>query len=331
MADLRIKDLVVEYASGQETVRPINGLSLDVSEGSLAILLGPSGCGKTTLLSCLGGILDPTAGRIEFGDIDVTALDERALSEYRRNTVGIVFQAFNLVPSLTAMENVLVPLRAARWSRRKAHKRATDLLDRVGLAERMHHRPGDLSGGQQQRVAVARAIALDPPLLIADEPTAHLDYIQVEEVLRLIRELASGERVVVVATHDTRMLPLADRVVELVPHMSMSAHDPVTLELAAGETLFDQGTMGDSIYVVSAGEVELVRELADGGEETLKIAGPGDYFGEFGPLFALPRAATARARTSATLTGYTVAQFRELLGASGSRDIIEHKSLHSSG
>jgi putative ABC transport system ATP-binding protein len=113
--------------------------------------------------------------------------------------------------------------------------------------------------------------------------------------------------------------------------MSTSAHDPVTLELAAGETLFDQGTMGDSIYVVSAGEVELVRELADGGEETLKIAGPGDYFGEFGPLFALPRAATARARTSAPLTGYTVAQFRELLGASGSRDIIEHKSLHSSG
>ena len=115
MADLRIKDLVVEYASRQETVRPINGLSLDVSEGSLAILLGPSGCGKTTLLSCLGGILDPTAGRIEFGDIDVTALDQRALSEYRRNTVGIVFQAFNLVPSLTAMENVMVPLRAARW------------------------------------------------------------------------------------------------------------------------------------------------------------------------------------------------------------------------
>ena len=280
MGDLRIKDLVVEYASGQESVRPINGLNLDVSAGSLAILLGPSGCGKTTLLSCLGGILRPSAGRIEFGDIDITKLDASALSDYRRNTVGIVFQAFNLVPSLTAIENV---------------------------------------------------IALDPPLLIADEPTARLDYIQVEEVLRLIRELASGERVVVVATHDTRMLPLADRVVELVPHLSASDHEPQTLTLAAGETLFEQGTMGDSIYVVSSGEVELVRELATGDEEVATTASAGEYFGEMGPLFALPRSATARARTDSTIVSYTVQGFRELMGAGGSRDIIEHKGIRTTG
>ena len=259
MADLRIKDLVVEYSGSQETVRPIDGLSLDVPAGSLAILLGPSGCGKTTLLSCLGGILRPTAGRIEFGDIDLSALDTNALSDYRRNTVGIVFQAFNLVPSLTALENVMVPLRAARVPRPQARERAEELLARVGLKHRMSHRPGDLSGGQQQRVAVARAIALDPPLLIADEPTAHLDYIQVEEVLTLIRDLAAGERVVVVATHDTRMLPLADRVVELVPHTDADEHEPETVILKAGETLFEQGTMGNSIYVVSSGEIELIR------------------------------------------------------------------------
>ena len=328
MADLRIRDLVVEYASGQESVRPINQLSLDVPAGSLAILLGPSGCGKTTLLSCLGGILKPTAGKIEFGNIDVTDLDSRELSEYRRNTVGIVFQAFNLVPSLTAMENVLVPLRAARMPKRQAHQRAEELLDRVGLAHRMSYRPGDLSGGQQQRVAVARAIALDPPLLIADEPTAHLDYIQVEEVLTLIRELASGERVVVVATHDTRMLPLADSVVELVPHLDATDHEPETVTLKAGETLFEQGTMGDSIYLVAKGEIELVRELVGGGETVLKTAGSGDYFGEMGPLFALPRSATARARTDAEVVGYTVQSFRELLGSLGSRDLIEHRALH---
>jgi len=330
MSDLRIKDLVVEYASGQDTVRPIDGLSLDVAEGSLAILLGPSGCGKTTLLSCLGGILKPTKGKIEFGDIDLTALNAQDLSTYRRNTVGIVFRAFNLVPSLTALENVMVPLRAAKISREESRERAEALLARVGLAARMHHRPGDMSGGQQQRVAVARAIALDPPLLIADEPTAHLDYIQVEEVLRLIRELASGERVVVVATHDTRMLPLADRVVELVPNMAHDEHEPETIELAAGEVLFEQGTMGDSIYIVSHGEIELVRELDTGAEELLKTAVPGDYFGEMGPLFALPRSATARAGTDATVVGYTVQAFRGMLGAGGSRDIIEHKSLNSS-
>lgn len=327
MADLRIKDLVMEYSSGQDKVRPIDGLNLDIAEGSLAILLGPSGCGKTTLLSCLGGILKPTAGRIEFGDLDLTTLDAKELSEYRRNTVGIVFQAFNLVPSLNAIENVMVPMRAAGISRAESRERAAELLTRVGLAQRMTHRPGDMSGGQQQRVAVARAIALDPPLLIADEPTAHLDYIQVEEVLRLIRELASGERVVVVATHDTRMLPLADRVVELVPHMSATEHEPQTIELAAGEVLFEQGTMGDSIYIVAEGEIDLVRELPSGGEELVKVAGAGDYFGEMGPLFALPRSASARARTDATVISYTVQAFRERLGATGSRDLIEHKAL----
>jgi putative ABC transport system ATP-binding protein len=331
MADLRIKDLVVEYAKGEYQVRPIDRLSLDVGAGSLAILLGPSGCGKTTLLSCLGGILSPSAGRIEFGDIDLTRLDERELSHYRRNTVGIVFQAFNLVSSLTALENVMIPLRAARVPRREARKRAEELLDRVGLAQRMGHRPGDLSGGQQQRVAVARAIALDPPLILADEPTAHLDYIQVEEVLRLIRELASGERVVVVATHDTRMLPLADRVVELMPHIAYTEHEPDTVELQAGETLFEQGTMGDCIYVVSEGELEIVRELASGGEEVLKVAGPGDYFGEMGPVFGLPRSATVRALTVATVIGYTVQAFREKLGAKGSREIVEHRPLSGDG
>ena len=153
----------------------------------------------------------------------------------------------------------------------------------------MSHRPGDLSGGQQQRVAVARAIALDPPLVLADEPTAHLDFIQVEEVLRLIRELASGDRMVVVATHDSRILPLADRVVELVPDFASTDRPPDTVRLEAGEVLFEQGTMGELIYVVSEGELEIVRELASGGEELLKVVTSGDYFGEIGPVFHLPR------------------------------------------
>src|SRR3954467_1641779 len=132
MGDLSIQDLVVEYSSGGYAVRPIDNFNLDVAAGSLVILMGPSGCGKTTLLSCLGGILKPTGGAIKFGDVDVTALDARGLSTYRRETVGIVFQAFNLVPSLTALENVMVPLLASGLSRRAAFKKAEQLLSRVG-------------------------------------------------------------------------------------------------------------------------------------------------------------------------------------------------------
>ncbi|WP_016719611.1 ATP-binding cassette domain-containing protein, partial [Mycobacterium tuberculosis] len=267
MGGLTISDLVVEYSSGGYAVRPIDGLSLDVAPGSLVILLGPSGCGKTTLLSCLGGILRPKSGSIKFDDVDITTLEGAALAKYRRDKVGIVFQAFNLVSSLTALENVMVPLRAAGVSRAAARKRAEDLLIRVNLGERMKHRPGDMSGGQQQRVAVARAIALDPQLILADEPTAHLDFIQVEEVLRLIRSLAQGDRVVVVATHDSRMLPLADRVLELMPAQVSPNQPPETVHVKAGEVLFEQSTLGDLIYVVSEGEFEIVRELADGGEE----------------------------------------------------------------
>jgi putative ABC transport system ATP-binding protein len=330
VGDLSIQDLVVEYSSGGYAVRPINGLNLDVPAGSLVILLGPSGCGKTTLLSCLGGILRPKSGSITFDGLDITKLEGRALAQYRRNKVGIVFQAFNLVPSLTALENVMVPLRAAGNSRSDSRRRAEELLTQVNLAERMKHRPGGMSGGQQQRVAVARAIALDPLLILADEPTAHLDFIQVEEVLRLIRSLAQGDRVVVVATHDSRMLPLADRVVELTPASNRTAsvnRPPETVLLKAGEVLFEQSTMGELIYLVADGELDILRELADGGEELVKVAKPGEYFGEIGVLFHMPRSATVRARTNAKVIGYTSQAFRERLGVSGVVDLIDHPEL----
>jgi putative ABC transport system ATP-binding protein len=310
MGDLAIRDLTIEYSSGGYAVRPIERLNLEATAGSLVLLLGPSGCGKTSLLSCLGGILRPKSGIIRFGDTEVTGLRGDALTQYRRQTVGIVFQAFNLVPSLTARDNVMVPLRAAGHSRAASRARADELLDRVGLHERAHHRPGDLSGGQQQRVAVARALALDPPLLIADEPTAHLDYVQVEEVLRVLRELASGDRVVVVATHDHRLLPLADQVVELVPSVAMSTRAPEKLDVRAGEVIFSQGSWGELIYVIERGEIEIVGERTDGGVDVHAVVTAGEYFGEFGPLFGMPRSATARARTDATLVGYSTRDFR---------------------
>jgi putative ABC transport system ATP-binding protein len=327
MVGLRTQNLVVEYASGGNAIRPIDDLNLELDAGSLTILLGPSGCGKTTLLSCLGGLLTPTSGQITVGDVDVTSLNRRAMSQYRRHKVGIVFQAFNLVPSLTALENVLVPLRAAGVSRRAARERAEELLTRVGLQDRMTHRPGDLSGGQQQRVAVARAIALDPPLILADEPTAHLDYLQVEEMLRLIRSLATGDRMVVVATHDPRLLPLADRVIEMVPTTTLVNRAHETIQLKAGTVLFDQGALADLIYTVSEGELEMVRQQPGGGHEVLRVAKAGDYFGEVGPLFGLPRSATVRARTDAAVIGYSVPAFRQRLGAAAGPGLNEEREL----
>ena len=323
MNGVRIDNLVVEYPSGANAIRPIDGLDLELEAGSLTVLLGPSGCGKTTLLSCLGGLLTPTSGRITVGDVDVTALSRRAMTHYRRHDVGIVFQAFNLVPSLTALENVLVPLRAAGVSRTAARERAEELLTRVGLQDRMNHRPGDLSGGQQQRVAVARAIALDAPLILADEPTAHLDYLQVEEMLRLIRELASGDRMVVVATHDSRLLPLADRVVELAPKTTLVNREHETIQLSAGSVLFNEGALADLIYLVTEGELEIFRHRAGGGQEVLRVAKAGDHFGEIGPLFGLPRSATVRARSNSAVIGYSVPAFRQHLGAAVARGPVE--------
>ncbi|HEX2274095.1 MAG TPA: ATP-binding cassette domain-containing protein [Acidimicrobiales bacterium] len=215
MPDLAVDGLTVEYLTGGETTRPLHAFDMRAAAGSVSILRGPSGSGKTTLLSCLAALLSPAAGTIAFGDIVVSTLAGKERTAYRRHTVGIVFQAFNLVPSLTATENVMVPLLADGVRRSDAARRAAAVLDRVGLADRAGHRPGELSGGQQQRVAIARAVVHDPPLLLADEPTAHLDQAHVEGVLALLAGLVDAERVVVVATHDDRLLSLGSQVVDL--------------------------------------------------------------------------------------------------------------------
>lgn len=322
MSDLAIRDVTIEYSSGDYTTRPIDGLDLDLTSGQLVLLLGASGCGKTTLLSVLASILKPTSGRVSFGDTEVTSLADDALVSYRRSTVGIVFQAFNLIPSLSALENVAAPLLAAGIRFGRARARAQELLERVGLGDRMHHRPGDLSGGQQQRVAIARALAHDPPLLLADEPTAHLDHIQVEGVLRLLRDLARPGRLVVVATHDDRLLPLADRVVQLSPQATRSPRPPEHLVLRRGDVVYEQDHHGDLIYLVWQGEVELVRRRSDGTEDIIDRVGQGAYFGELSPIFGLPRSSTARAAADAVVTGYTPEDFRKQVGSPDMNDII---------
>jgi putative ABC transport system ATP-binding protein len=310
MTTLAVHDLTVEYVTGGYRMRPLEDLAFSAEDGQLVVLLGPSGCGKTTLLSCLAGLLTPTAGSIRVDDVEVTGLRGAQRSEYRRNTVGVVFQSFNLIPSLTALGNVMVPLRLAGNGRSAARERARQLLEQVDLTDRADHRPGQLSGGQQQRVAIARALAQDPPLVIADEPTAHLDSLQVEGILRLIRDIASAGRLVVVATHDHRITQLADQVVELVRHRAEPPAEPVTVHLDAGELVFGQGDRSDLVYVVRAGGVRIFRERADGTEEHLTDIGAGGYFGELGPLLDLPRSASARATSPTELVGLGAQQFR---------------------
>jgi putative ABC transport system ATP-binding protein len=309
--DITVRDLSIEYSSGGYAVRPIDKLDLDLRSSDLVLLLGASGSGKTTLLSAFASLLTPASGTIRVGDINVTSLHGKERVGYRRDAVGIVFQAFNLVPSLSARENVMVPLRGAGRSRSAARRRADELLAMVNLSERARHRPGDLSGGEQQRVAIARALALDPPLVLADEPTAHLDYVQVDSVLHILRELAVPGRAVIVATHDERLLPLADRVVELTPRAAPTARPPERVSLEPGRVLFRQGEPGDLVYVVESGTIEIVRERADGTEELLDVVKPPGYFGELAPMFGLRRSATARTgREPTVVTGMTVRDFR---------------------
>jgi len=315
MSGLSIKALNVTYGRGDCAVTPIDGLDLDVAAGTLAVLLGPSGCGKTTLLSCLSGIQQPSGGMIRFDDVEVTGLHGAELDAYRRHTVGIVFQAFNLVPSLDATENVMVPLRTAGVKRAEAKKRARALLDEVGLGDRVRHRPSNLSGGQQQRVAIACALAMDPPLIVADEPTASLDHTQVETVLRILRSLTARGHTVIVSTHDNRLIPLADQLLEMQPHVHPTAGGPrVDEHYCAGDVIFEQESVGDRIYDIVEGTVEIVRRGPDGTETRLACLSAGNQFGEMAPLFDLPRSASARATSRVRVLAYTVDAFRARYG-----------------
>ena len=306
-----VKDLSIEYSSAGYALRPLDHFNLRADSGQLVVVLGASGCGKTSLLSVLAGILSPASGTVHVGVTEVTGLREPQLSRYRRESVGVVFQTFNLIPSLTALQNVQVPMMAGGVSRREARARATKLLAQVSLTDREHHRPGQLSGGQQQRVAIARALGFDPPLILADEPTAHLDYLQVEGIASLLRGLADAGKLVVVATHDERLVPLADQVVELTPRQALPAHLPIRRSLAKGEVLFRQGDISDLVYEIEAGGMEVVRELADGSEELMATLTSGVYVGELGPLLGIRRSATVRAKTPVKVVGYAPKAFRK--------------------
>ena len=214
---ISVEGLRRDFQMGHEVVHALDGVSLVLEEGGFLSVMGPSGSGKSTLLYLLGGLDRPTAGQIWVRDQDITALDENGLADYRRREVGFVFQSFNLVSTMTALENVAFPMIFARVPPRQRRERAWYLLEMVGLADRTDHRPTELSGGQQQRVAIARALANDPAIVLADEPTGNLDSGTGREVLATLARLNQEEgRTILIVSHDAAVADFTNRRIHLL-------------------------------------------------------------------------------------------------------------------
>jgi putative ABC transport system ATP-binding protein len=213
---VRCRAVTKEFGSGATRVQALRGVDLDVDTGEMTLLVGPSGCGKTTLLSVIAGILTPTSGSVEVLGSDLVHMSPRQVVRFRGKKIGFVFQQFNLLPALNAIENVAVPLLIGGVRRRTALAHAEEVLTQVGLADRMHALPSDLSGGQQQRVAIARALSHQPQLLVCDEPTSALDHANGKLIMELLRDIAvQSNRAVIVVTHDARVFEFGDRIAHM--------------------------------------------------------------------------------------------------------------------
>jgi len=216
MKVIEIKDLYKIYNSSEVKVKAVNGVTIDFEEGEFAAVVGPSGSGKTTLLNMLGGLDRPSSGEVKIGGINIWELKSRKLIDFRLHNIGFVFQAYNLIPVLTAKENVEFIMHLQGRSKHDRDARVKELLEAVGLADRINSRPNKLSGGQQQRVAVARALASKPKFILADEPTANLDSKSTENLLDMMERLNKEENITFIfSTHDARVVKKARRVITL--------------------------------------------------------------------------------------------------------------------
>lgn len=215
-AVIEVYEVTKELKLGQHTVHALRGVNMSIYQGEMVGIVGPSGSGKSTLLGIIGGLDTPTKGQVLIDGIDISRMNEDKLTEIRNEKIGFIFQFFNLIPTLTALENVALPIQFARKTNFNAKNRAKELLKLLGLGDRMHHRPSQLSGGQQQRVAIARALANEPPLLLADEPTGNLDSESSATVLEALENIRQSiGTTVVIVTHDSQLATRADRTLVL--------------------------------------------------------------------------------------------------------------------
>jgi len=240
MSIVEAKNLTKIYGSGETAVTALNGVSFDVQPGEFVAMMGPSGCGKSTLLHLLGGLDQPTEGHVEIAGQDLSKMSDQQVTRLRRQKIGLVFQFFNLIPVLSAVENVALPITLDGVKQSESHARAAAWLERIGMSDRLSHRPDQLSGGQQQRVAIARALVAEPQIILADEPTGNLDTHAGEEVARLLQQ-ASKEwgRSIIMVTHDPRIAAYAQRIIFLkdgkITEQTRLEIQPINAELAAAK------------------------------------------------------------------------------------------------
>ena len=232
---VRTKGLIKEFTMGDQTLRALNGVDLDIRRGEYISIMGPSGSGKSTLFNAIGGLDKPTSGSVFINDVDMAQLDAGELAYLRCHTIGYIFQTFNLIPVMTALENVTLPTVFAGMATDEGIERGMEMLTKVGLEHRYHHRPNELSGGQQQRVAIARALANRPSIVLADEPTGNLDLKTGTEIIELLRELNQKEGVTIIsATHDHKMVDISDRVVWIRDGIIAKIEERSDIQLTVG-------------------------------------------------------------------------------------------------
>jgi putative ABC transport system ATP-binding protein len=244
---LKTEDLKKELNVGEVSVQALRGVTMEVDRGEFLGIIGPSGSGKSTLLGLIGGLDTPTSGKVYIDGTDITRLNERSLTRVRNEKIGFVFQFFNLIPTLTAVENVALPIQFSRRRKFDPHKRAKELLDLLGLGDRLTHRPTQLSGGQQQRVAIARSLANSPALLLCDEPTGSLDTSSSEVVMRALRDVQRQmNTTVIIVTHNMDVAAKMDRLITLVDgHIATDTEASASAHAAAAEVLKQKRATGE--------------------------------------------------------------------------------------
>ncbi len=224
------------FMLGKVPLNVLKGIDIEILKGEYISIMGPSGSGKTTLFNMIGGLDKPSEGKVYIDEVDIAQLDAYELAWLRCRKIGYIFQTFNLIPVMTALENVMLPMIFAGMSADEAREKTKGLLETVGLGHRLHHKPFELSGGQQQRVAIARALANDPAIILADEPTGNLDLRTGKEIIALLREMNKNKHVsIITATHDLKMLDVSDRVIWLRDGLIERVEDRENINIKVGE------------------------------------------------------------------------------------------------